>query len=115
MHPAPDLSPLARDWFVVPPSAEVPANAALARSLLGTPVVLYRGAGGAVVALEDRCLHRGVALSLGRVRNGEIACPYHGWRYDSGGACVAMPCALPGEPLPKKRVRALAVREHQGS
>ena len=53
----------------------------------GEPVVLFRGSGGAVGALIDRCPHRGVALSLGRVaRDGCIECPFHGWRFGVDGA-----------------------------
>ena len=40
---------------------------------------------------SDLCIHRGTALSLGTVEGDEIVCPYHGWRYASSGACVAIP------------------------
>ena len=54
--------------------------------LAGEPVVLFRGAGGKVGALIDRCPHRGVALSLGRVgADGCLECPFHGWRFDADG------------------------------
>lgn len=57
--------------------------------------MLWRGAGSAPVAWLDRCPHRGAKLSLGRVRGGELQCPYHGWRFSDTGRCVAVP-ALPG-------------------
>ncbi len=41
--------------------------------------------------LDDRCPHRGVPLSLGDVVDGSVRCPYHGWRFDSTGACVDAP------------------------
>jgi phenylpropionate dioxygenase-like ring-hydroxylating dioxygenase large terminal subunit len=34
-----------------------------------------------VGALLDRCPHRGVALSLGTITDGCLACPFHGWRF----------------------------------
>lgn len=53
----------------------------------GEPVVLFRGHGGSVGALIDRCPHRGAALSAGRLtRDGCIECPFHGWRFDPSGA-----------------------------
>jgi phenylpropionate dioxygenase-like ring-hydroxylating dioxygenase large terminal subunit len=52
----------------------------------GEPIVLFRGPGEAIGALVDRCPHRGVALSLGRVtRDGCLECPFHGWRFDTAG------------------------------
>lgn len=58
--------------------------------LAGEKLVLFRGAQGPA-ALLDRCPHRGVALSLGRVREGCIECPFHGWRFDGGGHVTHVP------------------------
>lgn len=63
--------------------------------LFGEEIALWRGPGGAPVALLDRCPHRGAKLSLGRVCGAELECPYHGWRFDTMGRAVAVP-ALPG-------------------
>ncbi len=63
--------------------------------LLGQDVVLWRDAAGVPRAAPDRCPHRGTRLSLGRVCEGQIECPYHGWRFDGAGRCVLIP-ALPG-------------------
>ena len=47
-----------------------------------------------IIALADRCSHRGAALSEGRVTAGGcLQCPYHAWTFDAGGACVAIPHA----------------------
>jgi phenylpropionate dioxygenase-like ring-hydroxylating dioxygenase large terminal subunit len=59
--------------------------------------VLFRGADGRPIALEDRCPHRNAPLSAGRVRGGELECAYHGWRFGAGGACLAVP-GLPAPP-----------------
>ncbi|MGX8008607.1 Rieske 2Fe-2S domain-containing protein [Mesorhizobium sp. ORM8.1] len=56
----------------------------------GQPVVLFRSAQG-IAALFDRCPHRLVELSTGKIVGGEIECPYHGWRYDSGGVAPPFP------------------------
>lgn len=66
------------------------------------PLALWRSASGAVQAWEDRCPHRGVALSLGRVEGDRLACAYHGWEYAAAdGRCVAIP-AMPQQPVPGK-------------
>jgi phenylpropionate dioxygenase-like ring-hydroxylating dioxygenase large terminal subunit len=85
--------------------------------LLGEWIVLWRDAGRAY-ALEDRCAHRGVQLSLGRVQfpgTGTISCPYHGWTFDGTGQCRAAIVEGPGSPLPPKvRIRAFPVEERHG-
>ena len=50
---------------------EIAAGGLLARTICNDPVVLFRTQGGAIGALEDRCCHRHLPLSRGRVR-GEI-------------------------------------------
>jgi len=32
-------------------------------------------------AIANNCLHRGGPLGEGEVRNFEVTCPWHGWRY----------------------------------
>lgn len=59
-------------------------------TLAGEKLVLFRGADGPA-ALLDRCPHRGVALSLGRVTDGCIECPFHGWRFDKAGRAAHVP------------------------
>ena len=39
----------------------------------------------------DRCPHRGMRLSLGFLRDGQLACAYHGWRFDGSGRCRFIP------------------------
>ena len=68
---------------------------------LGQDLVLYRSASG-VVAQSDLCVHRGAKLSLGRMTNGCIECPYHGWQYDDAGHCVKIPANRGDLPVPKK-------------
>lgn len=60
--------------------------------LAGVPIALFRDRQGVVHALVDRCPHRGVALSLGRVLDdGCLECPFHGWRFAGDGACTLVP------------------------
>ena len=60
-------------------------------SLLGAEICLFRGANGAVAAIQDVCPHRGARLSEGDCHyRGTVACPYHGWVYDESGKNVAV-------------------------
>ena len=80
-------------WHPVAASDEV-VGAPVAARLLERELVLWRAAGGAVQAWEDRCPHRGARLSLGQVKGDLLECPYHGWQFAPGGQCVRVP-ALP--------------------
>jgi phenylpropionate dioxygenase-like ring-hydroxylating dioxygenase large terminal subunit len=97
----------ARVWTPVAMSSELRAGKPLAVRVAGTPVVLFRGRDGAPAALVDRCPHRGVALSLGKVKDGCIECPFHGWQLDASGKVCHVPwnpdaklAALGGVSLP---------------
>src|SRR5262245_31074696 len=79
--------------------------------IAGTPVVLFRGKAGEARALVDRCPHRGVALSLGKVKDGCIECPFHGWRLEGSGQVCHVPwnpdaklAMLRGVPLPVREI-----------
>jgi phenylpropionate dioxygenase-like ring-hydroxylating dioxygenase large terminal subunit len=80
--------------------------------LAGEKLVLFRGAQGPA-ALLDRCPHRGVALSLGTVRNGCIECPFHGWRFDGAGHVTHVPWN-PDAKMEKLGTVALPVIESSG-
>ena len=101
-------------WFIGCTSAQL-RGAPLAVTIQGRPLVLFRARGGAPTALSDRCPHRNVPLSMGRVRSGELECAYHGWRFDGAGQCVAVPGLVEGEVSLKSRcAERFAARECDG-
>jgi phenylpropionate dioxygenase-like ring-hydroxylating dioxygenase large terminal subunit len=77
-------------WYVAAWDREI-SRTPLARTILGAPIVLYRKADGAPVALEDRCCHRHAPLSLGTLVGDDVRCGYHGLRFDPSGQCVEVP------------------------
>jgi phenylpropionate dioxygenase-like ring-hydroxylating dioxygenase large terminal subunit len=102
-------------WYVACRANEL-GEMPRAVTVLGTPLALFRGAGGRPGAVLDRCPHRNFPLSQGRVlASGELQCGYHGWQFDGRGACSAVP-GLVGEPpgAAARRVPAFAAREAQG-
>lgn len=102
-------SPAPRNqWYVGAYSSEV-GRTPLARWIHDEPVVLFRTAQGAPVALFDRCPHRGLRLSAGTLVDDTIRCTYHGMRFDAAGACVDVPS---GGPIPSRMcVRSYPVVE----
>ena len=53
-------------WYLVAWDHEIPADGLFSRTVIGEPLLLYRTATGAVVAMADRCCHRLAPLSKGR-------------------------------------------------
>lgn len=90
------------------------ADAAQAVRLLGQDYVLWRDAAGTPRATRDRCPHRGTKLSLGRVCEGQIECPYHGWRFDGEGRCTQIPALPSFTPSASHGVATLPVVQAHG-
>jgi nitrite reductase/ring-hydroxylating ferredoxin subunit len=82
---------LKRYWWPLAPLVELNASQPIARTLHGIPLVLFRDAEGKPAALHDRCPHRHAPLSNGKVHHGQVACPFHGWRFSADGCCTNVP------------------------
>jgi len=113
--PADLLTPprVTRAWYVVCWSHEL-GTKPIGRQLWGKPIVVFRGEGGRVGAAFDRCPHRNVPLSKGRVVDGTLECPYHGWRFATDGACKHIPGLANDDERQGRRAVALPAREAQG-
>lgn len=103
---------LRRFWYVACQSEELQKKP-LARTVVGVPLVLFRGPGGQAGALLDRCPHRNVPLSLGRVVGERLECAYHGWQFEIGGRCALVPGLLVAGDR-DRRAPSAAVREQGG-
>lgn len=78
-------------WYVAGWSHQFAKDTLVARTMLAEPIVLYRKADGAVVALEDRCCHRLAPLSRGRLEGDDLRCLYHGLKFAPSGKCIEIP------------------------
>ncbi|MFM0277754.1 aromatic ring-hydroxylating dioxygenase subunit alpha [Paraburkholderia sediminicola] len=81
---------LKNEWYVAAWSDEV-TGTVLARTIANEPVVFFRNAEGKVSALVDRCCHRGLPLSLGKVVPEGLQCGYHGLVFNGAGKCIEIP------------------------
>ena len=77
-------------WYAAATVEEV-GRTPLARRALGHRLALYRTTDGRAVALEDRCAHKPVPLSAGRVVGDDLVAAYTGFRYGPDGRCTAVP------------------------
>jgi phenylpropionate dioxygenase-like ring-hydroxylating dioxygenase large terminal subunit len=77
-------------WYVAASDSEV-GRQPLRRIILGEPIVFFRTEDGKPVAFEDRCAHRHLPLSMGKLVGDHLQCHYHGLRFDRTGQCVRIP------------------------
>jgi nitrite reductase/ring-hydroxylating ferredoxin subunit len=109
----PPRLPYPNGWFAVAFSEEVSPGQVLRRRLMGEDVVIYRTRSGVVRVVEPYCPHLGAHLGYGGKVDGEvIVCPFHGFRFDTSGACVANSYAT--RP-PHARLGARTFREINGA
>ncbi len=100
-------------WHPVALSSDVQQGPVGVR-LLDEDLVLWRDAEGVANAFVDRCPHRGARLSLGRVNEGNLECPYHGWQFADSGQCVKVPAVPSFTPPPQHCVKSFGVQEACG-
>jgi phenylpropionate dioxygenase-like ring-hydroxylating dioxygenase large terminal subunit len=87
-------------WYIACAASRLGSKPRATR-VLDQELVLFRDDAGKPHALLNRCCHRGVQLSLGKVVDGAIACRYHGWRYDGSGRCIHIPSLTADGRIPK--------------
>jgi anthranilate 1,2-dioxygenase large subunit len=82
-----------RTWNYVALEAEISNPGDFIRSNVGpTPVVVTRGADGAIHAFENRCAHRAAEFCRELSGNAkELVCPYHQWTYALDGRLRSVP------------------------
>ena len=97
-------------WYPVALESALPKDRPTAVKLLGRDLVLWHD-GASWRCFEDRCPHRAVPLSEGRVETAaaaaaagnkgvknnlpkELQCAYHGFQFAFDGACTAVPQAI---------------------
>ena len=98
-------------WYMAAWSKDIGAKP-VAITILNEPIVMFRGASGALGALYDVCPHRAVPLSLGTIAGENIVCAYHGIELDMAGVCRKNP-HIQGPP-DRLSTRAYPVAEVNG-
>jgi phenylpropionate dioxygenase-like ring-hydroxylating dioxygenase large terminal subunit len=96
-------------WYVAASDSEV-GRKPLRRTILGEPIVFFRLEDGTPVAFEDRCAHRHLPLSMGKLVGDQLQCHYHGLRYDQNGRCVRIPGQEQIPPTAKVRTYPVVER-----
>ena len=100
-------------WYIACRSAEVKKKPRCFR-LWDTPIVIFRDAQGQAHTLLDRCPHRNVPLSIGKIVDGNLECHYHGWQFDGSGHCKRIPADGPKQEQVGVRATSFPTIEKQG-
>lgn len=101
-------------WYVVSASKALRRGAVIEVWFWGRTIALFRTSDGLLGAVENRCLHRSIKLSLGTVCGDRLVCAYHGWEYDAKGCVVRIPHDLFGHSNPRLQGRSFPVSERYG-
>ncbi len=78
-------------WYPICLSEELSSDRPHPSQVLGLRFVAFRDQQGSPHVLSDTCVHRGGSLSKGKIKDGCIACPYHGWEYAGDGRASLIP------------------------
>ncbi len=101
---------LLNDWHVVAYAPDLKEGRPMPARLMEEDIVLWR-IGNKIHAWRDLCLHRGTRLSLGKVENQALICPYHGWTYNEEGQCIRFPAHPDQKPPATARVKVYLAQE----
>ena len=98
-------------WYVIARSSELNHRPKFVQAV-GHQWVAFRDDRGNARVVDAYCPHLGANLADGRVRDGCVECPFHGWRVRGDGRVAAH--ANGAEPQPRHRTRSWAVDELHG-
>jgi phenylpropionate dioxygenase-like ring-hydroxylating dioxygenase large terminal subunit len=102
-------------WYIILESKELKKHKPLKIKRFNSDMALWRDVDGSVCCIDNRCCHRGVSLSCGKVINGKLECPFHGFVYDRSGKIQAIPANGKNKPVPyTMKVKAYTTFEEYG-
>lgn len=110
MNPFPALQ---KAWYIACRSSQLKRKP-IARTILNTPMVLFRNSSGRAAALLDCCSHRNVALSDGWVKDEVVVCPYHGWQFNPDGKCEHVPGLMNERAQKARNILSYPIMEQDG-
>ena len=101
-------------WYAVEEVRRVAPGTVVEVVFWKRSIALFRSEDGSFHAVDNRCAHRQIKLSLGEVKGCRLVCAYHGWEYDEQGQCVEIPHERYGRSFPKLRLKTYPVKVRYG-
>ena len=100
------LPPFPEGWYFIATRAELAKQTLIEKKWMGEDIVAWCDDKGAFCVAEAYCPHLGSHLGPsagGRVRDGSLVCPFHGYTFDTTGQCVFTPNAPPPKTAKLRR------------
>ncbi|MBH68085.1 MAG: ring-hydroxylating oxygenase subunit alpha [Rhodospirillaceae bacterium] len=103
-------------WQPIALTDELPKTRSVrAVEVFGEKLVLFSNQNNELGLIGRHCAHRGADLCYGRLEDGGLRCPFHGWLFDINGQCIEQPAEPKDSELYKRiRQKAYPVREKNG-
>lgn len=102
-------------WYPIAAETDLPFRHVFHAILLGQELAVWRADDDTINVWENRCLHRGVRLSIGINQGTELKCQYHGWRYANRTAsCTYIPAHPANAPVRTIRNRTYPMQRAYG-
>jgi vanillate O-demethylase monooxygenase subunit len=98
-------------WYIAAEAKEL-GRTLLARTIVGTPVLMFRRENGDAAAISNICPHRFAPLSRGTLIGDTVECKYHGLVFGADGRCVHNPYLA--RITPKMHIAHYPVVERHG-
>ena len=92
------LFPFPEGWYSVDDRRSIVKKKLIQKQWLGQDIVVWCDDEGTICVAQSVCPHLGSSLGPaagGRVHDGHLVCPFHGFTYNVAGNCVATPYAAP--------------------
>jgi phenylpropionate dioxygenase-like ring-hydroxylating dioxygenase large terminal subunit len=99
-------------WYVILTSKELKSHKPIRVKRFNENLALWRDEIGQACCLADKCCHRGVSLACGKIVNGKLECPFHGFLYDNSGKVKMIPANGMNKPVPET-MKVLAYKTYE--
>lgn len=79
-------------WYFFASSAQIKKNKLFTFNYFATSFVCFRDSTDQINIFNAYCPHLGAHLGVGGfLKDDHLTCPFHGWKFDGEGQCVAIP------------------------
>jgi phenylpropionate dioxygenase-like ring-hydroxylating dioxygenase large terminal subunit len=101
-----------KNWYVIGEKNEFAKNKLYKKIVWNNDYVVWKN-NDEFFAMDNHCSHRGASLANGKLINQNVACPYHGYEFNSNGVL----CKVPGLSFKNNRcqnMKSYQIREKNG-
>ena len=108
------LPPFPEGWYFIETRQAIEKAKLVSKTWMGEQIIAWTDGQGQICVAEAHCPHLGANLSPevgGRVVDGQLVCPFHGFAYDATGQCISTPYT---NPPPTARLSLFETSERMG-